>query len=157
MNEQRTPSTQYIIPALGGLWDSLSGLAYPLVRFMAGLFLVPHGAQKLFGWYGGGGLEGTAGFFAKIGLEPAMALATIAGATEFFGGLLIAFGLLTRPAAAAAFILMVVAVFGYHMPNGFFITKGGYEHAMLWGFVLLAILMRGGGNLSVDARIGREF
>ena len=156
MNPQQTPP-RLVIPVLGGLYGALAPLAWPLVRFMAGLFLMPHGAQKLFGWFGGGGLEGTAGWFAKIGLQPAMALATIVGATEFFGGLLVAIGFLTRPAAAAAFILLAVAVFGVHMPNGFFITKGGYEYAMLWGFLMLAIVFRGGGGFSLDARLGREF
>ncbi len=155
MNAERHPP-RLVIPALGGLYGALSPLAWPLIRFMAGLFLIPHGAQKLFGWFGGGGLEGTAGWFAKIGLEPAMPLAVLAGATEFFGGILIAIGLLTRPAAAAAFILLASAVFGYHMPNGFFVFNGGYEHAMLWGFLMLAIVFRGGGRLSVDARLGRE-
>ena len=155
MNADRTPPS-LVIPALGGLYGVLSPLAWPLVRFMAGIFLVPHGAQKLFGWFGGGGLEGMAGWFAEIGLEPAMALATLVGATEFFGGLLIAIGLFTRPAAAAAFILLAVATFSVHMPNGFFNTNGGYEYAMLWGFLMLAIVFRGGGALSLDARLGRE-
>jgi putative oxidoreductase len=110
----------------------------------------------LFGWFGGGGLEGLAGWFAKVGFEPAMALAILVGATEFFGGLLIAIGLFTRPAAAAAFILLAVATFRVHMPNGFFSTNGGYEYAMLWGFLMLAIMFRGGGALSLDARLGRE-
>ena len=156
MNPQQAPPRR-IIPALDGLYGALAPLAWPLVRFMAGLFLMPHGAQKLFGWFGGGGLEGTAGWFAKVGFEPAMPLAVVVGATEFFGGLLVAIGLLTRPAAAAAFILLAVAVFGVHMPNGFFNVKGGYEYPMLWGFLMLAIAFRGGGVLSVDARIGREF
>lgn len=151
-----SPPPARLVPALGPLYDALSPLAWPFVRFMAGLFLMPHGAQKLFGMFGGGGIAGTAGFFAKIGLEPAMPLAVLAGLTEFFGGFLIAIGLLTRPAAAAAFILLAVAVFAFHMPNGFFITQGGYEHAMLWGFVMLAIVFRGGGAYSVDARVGKE-
>ncbi|MDP6571957.1 MAG: DoxX family protein [Rhodospirillales bacterium] len=156
MNSEQSPP-RLVVPALGGLYEPLAPLAWPLVRFMAGLFLMPHGARKLFGWFGGGGLDGTAGFFAKVGLEPAMPLAALVGATEFFGGALIAIGLLTRPAAAAAFILLAVATFRIHMPNGFFITSGGYEYAMLWGFLMLAIVFRGGGALSLDARIGREF
>ena len=155
MNAEQSPA-RLVVPALGGLYDALAPLAWPLVRFTAGLFLMPHGAQKLFGWFGGGGLEGTAGWFAEIGFEPAMPLAALVGATEFFGGLLVAIGLLTRPAAAAAFISLATAVFGYHMANGFFVFNGGYEYAMLWGFLMLAIVFRGGGRLSVDARLGRE-
>ena len=81
----------------------------------------------------------------------------LVGATEFFGGLLIAVGFLTRPAAVAATILLAVAVFKVHMPNGFFNMNGGYEYAMLWGFITLAVAFRGGGALSVDRAIGREF
>jgi len=147
-----------IIPALAPLYRGLSRLSYPMIRFFAGLFLMPHGAQKLFGWFGGGGLDATAeGFATGLGLEPGMFFAVLVGATEFFGGLLIAVGFLTRPAAVAATILLVVAVFKVHLPNGFFNLNGGYEFAMLWGFVTLAVAFRGGGGLSVDRAIGHEF
>lgn len=147
-----------IIPALAPLYRGLSRLSYPMIRFFAGLFLMPHGAQKLFGWFGGPGLQGTAeGFATGLGLEPGMVFAVLVGATEFFGGLLLAVGFLTRPAAIAATILLAVAVFKVHMPNGFFNTNGGYEYAMLWGLITLAVAFRGGGELSVDRAIGREF
>jgi putative oxidoreductase len=147
-----------IIPALAPLYRGLSRLSYPMIRFFAGLFLVPHGAQKLFGWFGGKGLQGTAdGFAAGLGLEPGMFFAVLVGATEFFGGLLIAFGFLTRPAAVAATILLAVAAFKVHLPNGFFNTNGGYEFALLWGLITLAIVFRGGDGLSVDRALGREF
>ena len=152
-----TTAPRPIIPALAPLYQGLSGLSYPLIRVAAGLILVPHGAQKLFGWFGGYGLEGTAGFFAQnLGLEPGMFFAVLVGATEFFGGLLLALGLLTRPAAAAIAVLMAVAI-TVHLPNGFFWTSGGYEYPLLWGLIALAIAFRGGGELSVDRKIGREF
>jgi len=152
------PEIRPIIPALAPLYRGLSCLSYPMIRFFAGLFLVPHGAQKLFGWFGGGGLDATAqGFANGLGLEPGMLFAVLVGATEFFGGLLIAVGFLTRPAAVAATTLLAVAVFKVHMPNGFFNMNGGYEYAMLWGFITLAVAFRGGGALSVDRAIGREF
>ena len=152
-----TTAPRPIIPALAPLYQGLSGLSYPLIRVAAGLILVPHGAQKLFGWFGGYGLEGTAGFFAQnLGLEPGMFFAVLVGATEFFGGLLLALGLLTRPAAAAVAVLMAVAI-TVHLPNGFFWTSGGYEYPLLWGLIALAIAFRGGGELSVDRKIGREF
>ena len=107
------PQTRLVIPALAPLYGALSRLSYPMIRFFAGLFLVPHGAQKLFGWFGGGGLQGTAEFFATgLGLEPGMFFAVLVGATEFFGGLMLAVGFLTRPAAVAATILLAVAVSG---------------------------------------------
>lgn len=150
--------TRPIIPALGPLYAALSPLSYPTIRFFAGLFLVPHGAQKLFGWFGGGGLQGTAdGFANHLGLEPGMFFAVLVGATEFFGGLLLAVGFLTRPVAVAATILLAVAAFKVHLANGFFVGNGGYEYALLWGLITLAIAFRGGGELSVDRAIGREF
>ncbi len=156
MNEQGS-STKLFIPVLGGFYDAVSGLGYPLIRFITGLVLMPHGAQKLFGWFGGRGIEGTAAGFAKMGLEPALPLATVVGVTEFFGGLLIAIGLLTRPAAIGVVVIMAVAVFHVHLKNGFFWFNGGYEYPLLWGVVALAIVFCGGGALSVDRKIGREF
>ena len=156
MNE-RGSSTRLFIPALGGFYDAVSGLGYPLIRFITGLILMPHGAGKLFGWFGGRGIEGTAAGFAKMGLEPALPLAYVVGVTEFFGGLLVAIGLLTRPAAVGMIAIMAVAVFHVHLKNGFFWFNGGYEYPLLWGMIGIAILFRGGGALSVDRKIGREF
>ena len=150
-------STRLFIPALGGFYDAVSGLGYPLIRFIPGLILMPHGAGKLFGWFGGRGIEGTAAGFAKMGLEPALPLAYVVGVTEFFGGLLLAIGLLTRPAAIGIVAIMAVAVFQVHLKNGFFWFNGGYEYPLLWGMIGIAILFRGGGALSVDRKIGREF
>lgn len=146
-----------IIPALAPLYAKIRGLGYPLIRFFAGILLLPHGAQKLFGAFGGGGIQGTAGFFSKMGIEPAVPLTVMAGLTEMVGGLLLAIGLLTRPAALAVFILMMVAVFKVHLGAGFFAGKGGYEFALLWGMAALGIALRGGGPLSVDRAIGKEF
>lgn len=152
-----TLQTKPIIPALAALYRPLSGLSYPLIRVVAGLFLMPHGSQKLFGWFGGYGLEGTGGYFAQLGLEPGVFWAALVGSTEFFGGLLLVIGFLTRPAAVAVVILMAVAVLKVHLANGFFITSGGFEYAAMWGLIALAIALRGGGALSVDRAIGREF
>ncbi len=143
------------IPALEGIYASLSRLSWPLVRAVTGLWMVPHGAQKLFGWWGGN-IDGTAGFFAKIGLEPALPLAYLVGGIEFFGGLLLLIGLWTRPVAAATFVLMLVAAFKVHLANGFFWSNGGYEYPLMWALLALAIAFRGAGRCSVDARIGRE-
>ena len=156
MNE-RGATTRPFIPALGGFHDTVSGLGYPLIRFITGLILMPHGAGKLFGWFGGRGIEGTAAGFAKMGLEPALPLAYVVGMTEFFGGLLIAIGLLTRPAAIGVVVIMAVAVFQVHLKNGFFWFNGGYEYPLLWGVVALAIVFCGGGSISFDMKIGKEF
>ena len=150
--------TQLIVPALGPLYANLSRWSYPLIRAATGLILMPHGAQKLFGWFGGHGLEGTGGFFAQnLGLEPGVAWAALVGGTEFFGGLFVALGFLTRPAALGVAIVMAVAVLAVHLPNGFFAVQGGYEYPLLWGLVVLAIAFKGGAEMSLDRAIGREF
>ncbi len=145
------------VPALTPLYARLSRLSYPLIRAATGLMLMPHGAQKLFGWFGGYGLEGTACFFSQnLGLEPGLFWAALVGGIEFFGGLFLALGLLTRPAALAVATVMAVAV-TVHLPNGFFWNAGGYEYPLLWGLVALAIAFKGGAELSLDRAIGREF
>ncbi|MBI1201439.1 MAG: DoxX family membrane protein [Rhodopseudomonas sp.] len=148
-------SARPLIPALASITNALSPLAEPLVRVTIGLMLVPHGAQKLFGWFGGYGVEATGQFFAtKLGLPASLAL--LAGLIEFFGGLFLAVGLLTRPVAALVFGMMAVAVITVHIPAGYFWTDGGYEYPLMWGIVALAYVIRGGGRYSVDALIARE-
>ncbi|HTH16775.1 MAG TPA: DoxX family protein [Magnetospirillum sp.] len=155
MSLAHTSAAKPVLPALSPLTEALSPLAEPLVRVAAGLALVPHGAQKLFGWFGGYGLDATGQFFAtKLGLPAG--LATLAGLIEFFGGLALAAGLLTRPVAALVAGLMAVAVFQVHLGAGFFWTSGGYEYPLLWGIVALSYAVRGGGRFSLDALIGRE-
>ena len=147
-----------IIPAFAPLYRNLSRFAEPMMRATVGLFLMPHGAQKLFGWFGGYGLEGTAGFFAgNLGLEPGLFWAGLVGGVEFFGGLFLAVGFLTRPVAAAIAVLMAVAVFRVHLGNGFFWNDGGFEYPLMWGLLALGFVLRGGGATSIDGRIGREF
>ena len=154
MSAQFTATTPFV-PALAPVTEALSPLAEPLVRVAAGLMLVPHGAQKLFGWFGGYGLDATGQFFAtKLGLPASLAL--LAGLIEFAGGIALALGLVTRPVAALVTGLMAVAVVQVHFGNGYFWTGGGYEYPLLWGVVALSFVLRGGGRYSVDALIGRE-
>ena len=156
MTTDTLPKTKLYVPALGGLYEAGARLAWPLVRAVTGLWMVPHGAQKLFGLWGGN-IEGTAGFFAKIGLLPALPLAYLVGAVEFFGGLFLVIGLWTRPTAAATFILMLIAAFKVHFANGFFWGAGGYEYPLMWAMLALAVFFKGAGTHSLDSRIGREF
>jgi putative oxidoreductase len=144
-----------LIPALAPLERSLAVLGYPLMRFTTGAFLMPSGAQKLFGWFGGNPAA-MAQSFAQHGLQPASLLVTITGCIEFFGGLLLALGLLTRFAAVAVGVLMLVAIFAVHLPNGWFWTKLGIEFPLFWGLMAMGCAFRGGGRLSLDAAIGRE-
>ncbi|WP_119681079.1 DoxX family protein [Indioceanicola profundi] len=140
---------------LTAIADKAAPLAYPLVRATAGLLLIPHGAQKLFGWFGGYGLSATGEFFAtQLGMQPGWLFALGAGMVEFFGGLALVLGLLTRPAALAIAVLMAVAVFSVHLPNGFFWTDGGYEYPLMWGLIAIAIFLQGGGRYSLDRRLG---
>ena len=157
MSEQASTGGNLIVPAMSGFYQSVSAIADPMVRVATGLILAPHGAQKLFGWFGGGGISGTTKFFAKVGVEPAMPMVYLVGSVEFFGGLLVAIGLWTRPAAFAIAILMFGAILTFNLNFGYFWTKGGIEFPLLWGIVALAICIRGAGNFSVDAKIGREF
>lgn len=146
--------------ALAGIGRSLDGLAplaWPIVRITTGLLLMPHGAQKLFGWFGGHGLEATGQFFAgSLGLEPGILFAFLAGFVEFFGGLALVLGLLTRPAALGVAVLMGVAM-TVHLPNGFFWNAGGYEYPLMWGLLAVAIFLRGGGEASLDRKLGLPF
>jgi putative oxidoreductase len=151
----QSPSPRPIIAPLGALYERVAPLSYPLIRATAGLLLLPHGAQKLFGMFGGD-IGATAGFFAKVGIQPALPFAYLFGGIEFVGGLLLAIGLLTRVAAAGVVIMMAVAVLQVHLGNGFFWTKGGFEYPLFWGLVAFAIFLRGGGEMSVDRAIGRE-
>jgi len=142
-----------IISNVAASFERLSFLSYPLVRITAGLLLMPHGAQKLFGWFGGYGLTATGEFFGtQLGLQPGLLFALLAGLVEFFGGLALVVGLLTRPAALAVAVLMGVAMLGVHLPNGFFWTSGGYEYPLMWGLIALALLLGGGGRYSLDRR-----
>jgi putative oxidoreductase len=146
---------QALIPMLRPLYARCSLLAYPLIRLAAGLLLVPHGGQKLFGWFGANPERLAAGF-SKIGFEPGSLWVMVAGSVEFFCGLLIAIGFLTRPAALGATILLAVAV-KVQSPAGWLWTGGGVEFALFWAVVTFAIALHGGGRFSLDGKIGREF
>jgi putative oxidoreductase len=123
------------------------------LRLGLGLVMMAHGAQKLFGWFGGYGLEGTAGFFSHtLGMEPGLLWAILAGSGEFFGGLLVFLGLLTRPGAALVAITMAVAVLTVHFP-AFFAANNGVEFPLSLLLAAVALLLSGGGRLSVDSRL----
>lgn len=136
--------------------NSLSSL---LMRLSAGAIFAAHGAQKLFGIFGGGGLEGTAQWMASIGLEPGYLMALAAGSAEFFGGIALLLGLLTRPAAFVLAMTMLVAVITVHLPNGLFLSNNGYEFGLALLAITGALVLNGGGKFSLDrilsARLGK--
>ena len=155
MSQVQTLSIKPVLPVFRPLTDALAPFGEPLARAAVGLMLMPHGAQKLFGWFGGYGLEATGQFFAtKLGLPAGMALVT--GLIEFGGGLLLALGLATRFAAGAIAVMMAVAVVQVHLANGYFWTSGGFEYPLMWGLLALSFVLRGGGRYSLDAKIGYE-
>ncbi len=133
-----------------GIFATSPGFDTLPVRLAVGFIFTAHGAQKLFGWFGGYGLEGTAGWMASIGLEPGLPLALLAGSAEFFGGLLLILGFLVRPAALALAITMVVAIMTVHISNGLFMSNGGYEFGLALLVVSIGLVIRGAGSLSAD-------
>ncbi|WP_341303657.1 DoxX family protein [Pseudomonas sp. TMP25] len=127
--------------------SNLLGLA---LRIPTGVIFVAHGAQKLFGSFGGYGLEGTGQWMASIGLEPGYWMALAAGSAEFFGGIALLLGLLTRPAALMLAITMLVAIITVHLPNGLFMSNNGYEFGLALLTIVAALMLNGGGKLSLD-------
>ena len=136
--------------------NSQAGLAPLALRIPAGIIFMAHGAQKLFGSFGGYGLEGTGQWMASIGLEPGYLMALLAGSAEFFGGLFILIGLLTRPAAAVLAITMLVAIFSVHIANGLFMANNGYEFGLALLAVSVSLLFSGAGKVAVDNLIVKK-
>ena len=127
-----------------------TGLDTLPLRVGAGVIFAAHGAQKLFGWFGGYGLEGTGGWMASIGIEPGVLMAALAGGAEFFGGLLLTFGLLVRPAAIVLAITMIVAIVAVHLQNGLFMSNNGYEFGLALLVISVGLVIRGAGSISLD-------
>lgn len=128
--------------------------ALPL-RLISGLIFSAHGAQKLFSWFGGYGLDGTGQWMESIGLTPGYLMALMAGSTEFFGGLLLIIGFLTRPMSFVLAITMIVAIFSVHIDNGLFMSNNGYEFALSLLAITVALLIQGGGKHSIDDKVFR--
>lgn len=132
------------------LLTSNAGWGSLILRVPTGLTLAAHGAQKLFAWFGGYGLEGTGQWMASIGLEPGYLMALLAGSAEFFGGLALLLGLLTRPAAVVTAFTMIVAILSVHIQNGLFMANNGYEYALALLAITVALAVQGGGKLALD-------
>ena len=139
------------------LTTSTAGFDALPIRVAGGVIFMAHGAQKLFGWFGGYGLQGTGAWMDSIGLAPGVAMAALAGGAEFFGGLALLLGLLVRPAAFALASTMLVAIALVHWDNGLFMTNNGYEFALALLAVSLALVMRGAGSLSLDRFIVKKY
>jgi putative oxidoreductase len=130
--------------------DSFAPLA---LRIPIGIIFMAHGAQKLFGWFGGYGLEGTGGWMESIGLAPGFLMALLAGSAELFGGLFILLGLLIRLSSIALAFTMVVAIFSVHFANGLFMSNNGYEFGLALLAASVSLAISGGGKLALDNKI----
>ncbi|MFT4573796.1 MAG: putative oxidoreductase [Marinomonas primoryensis] len=136
--------------------NTTSGLASTILRIPVGIILMAHGAQKLFGAFGGYGLEGTGQWMASIGLEPGYLMALLAGSAEFFGGLALVIGLLVRPASAVIAFTMLMAIVTVHISNGLFMANNGYEYALTLLIVAVSLVFSGAGSFSIDEAISAK-
>jgi putative oxidoreductase len=125
-----------------------------VLRLVVGLGLAAHGAQKLYGWFGGKGLSGTGRFFESLGFRPGRSFALAAGFAEVGGGLLMALGLFGPIGPALAIVIMVVAMVTVHIDNGFFVEQNGVERPLLYAAGAAAIALTGPGTHSLDAWLG---
>jgi len=126
------------------------------LRLIAGVIFSAHGGQKLFAWFGGYGLEGTGQWMESIGLAPGYFMALIAGSAEFFGGLLLIVGFLTRPTGFVLAITMVIAIFSFHIDNGMFMATDGYEFALALFAISVSLMFSGAGKLSIDSAVAQR-
>ena len=126
------------------------------LRLVVGAIFIAHGAQKLFGAFGGFGIEGTGQFFEQLGVSPGTFWAVVVGLTEFLGGLAVLLGFLIRYAAVALIINMLVAILLVHLPHGFFLPQG-YEFALLLLGAGVTFFIGGAGELSVDRYLERSW
>jgi putative oxidoreductase len=132
------------------------GFARLLARGTIGALMVGHGTQKLFGWFGGHGPDGTGQFFEQVGFRPGKRHALATGAAEAGGGALLAVGLATPAAAASITAVMLSAIRSVHWKNGVWSTDGGFEYNAVLIASVIALAETGPGPLSLDARLGIE-
>ena len=149
-------ASRLYVPALGGIYGAANAYAEPILRIGLGAVLIPHGMQKLFGAFGGMGLTNNAALFERLGYTPGMFWGTLVGCTELIGGILLVLGLFTRAAALAVMIFMLNAVYVTSKAGGFFWTNRGSEFSILILATAVFFLIRGGGEWSLDRKLGRE-
>ena len=141
------------------LMGTTNDVSFTILRLVLGVVFFAHGAQKMLGWFGGFGFHGTMGAFTQMGMPAALAFLIIC--TEFFGGLGLIVGLLTRIAALGITGLMIGAIFMVHLANGFFMNwmgtqKGeGFEYHLLVIAMAVALVVRGAGAFSLDQTLSK--
>jgi putative oxidoreductase len=139
---------------VSGRGITAADLGLLVLRIGLATVFIAHGGQKMFGWFGGKGLEATIAGMAQGGIPAPLAF--LAAFTEFFGGLAVLVGLLSRLASLGLFITMLVAVFGVHLKGGFFLPTG-FEFAFTLGMIALALIFTGPGRLAIADIEGRFF
>ncbi|MGG1400702.1 DoxX family protein [Bacillus salipaludis] len=122
-----------------------------IIRLVVGILFIGHGAQKLFGWFGGYGLKGTGGWLESVGVKPGVTMALFAGLAELIGGILFTLGLLTPLAGIMITGTMVMAIAKVHGPNGIWATSNGYEYNLTLIAVTIGIALVGPGQYALDA------
>jgi len=145
--------TKLIFPGLGGFYERFAPFSYALMRFATGAILVPHGIQKIINLP----ISKFAPNIAAKGLPFAETLGYLTYFAESVAAACLAIGLFTRIAAAIVGIEMLVIIFLFQWQFGYFWTNRGYEFALLWALLCIAIFFKGGGRYSVDRLIGKEF
>lgn len=130
--------------------DRIKGSGMLFIRLALGVVFLAHGSQKLFGLFGGSGLSGTIGFMEDMGLFPATLWGVLLACAEFFGGLFTLVGFYSRWAGLILTIVMGTAVLMVHLPNGLFLSHRGFEYAGSLLCMAIALIISGGGNISLD-------
>lgn len=142
--------------SLKSLFSTRAGYGITVLRIIVGIIFMAHGSQKLFGMFGGYGLEGTGQYMASLGLNPGYLMALLSGSAEFFGGLALFLGLLVRPAAVVLIVMLVVAILSVHIHNGLFMANNGFEFGLALLGAAIAVLIEGAGRVSLDRLIANK-
>ncbi len=151
---QVSRTSRYFFKKFDSIYQKLGHLSYPIIRLSVGIMMIPHGYGKIFN---DNGIERTAKFFSSISIEPSIFFAWYVGIIEFVGGICVAIGFLTRLFSIQLVGILFVATFIVHFNNGFLWIKGGYEYPLMWMIIMIAVTFRGGGQLSIDNQLPKEF